>query len=54
MRSGELKRSHGNIYVYLEVCKQKRRAKQRDDELEFSLVPYSDPKQKGASARDGN
>ena len=40
---------------------QKRRAKQReeyfqsrDDELEFSRVPYSDPKQKRASARDGN
>ena len=29
----------------------KRRA---DDVLEFSRVPYSDPKQKRASARDGN
>ena len=28
----------------------KRRA---DDVLEFSRVPYSDPKQKRASARDG-
>ena len=35
----------------LKLCKQKRRA---DDELEFSRVPYSDPKQKRASARDGN
>ena len=25
-----------------------------DDVLEFSRVPYSDPKQKRASARDGN
>ena len=31
-----------------------KRAKQRDDKLEFSCVPYSDPKQKRASARDGN
>ena len=54
MRSVKLKRSHGDIYVYLELCKQKIRAKQRDDELEFSRVPYSDPKQKRASARDGN
>ena len=30
-----LKRSHGDIYVYLELYKQKRRA---DDELEFSCV----------------
>ena len=52
---------HGDIYVYLELCKQKRRAKQReeypqsrDEELEFSRVPYSDPKQKRASARVGN
>ena len=44
-----VKRSHGDIYVYLELCKQK----ERDDELEFSRVPYSDPKQKRASARDG-
>ena len=29
----------------------KRRA---DDVLEFSRVPYSDPKQKRASAHDGN
>ena len=42
MPSVELKRSHGEIYV-------KRRA---DDELEFSRVPYSDPKQKRASARE--
>ena len=42
MRSVKLKRSHGDIYLYLELCKQKRRAKQRDDELEFSRVPYSD------------
>ena len=47
MPSVELKRSHGEIYVYLELYKQKRRA---DDELEFSRVPYSDPKQKRASA----
>ena len=56
-------RSHGDIYVYLELCKQKRRAKQReeylqsqsrDDELEFSRVPYSDPNQNQASARDGD
>ena len=46
-----IKRSHGDIYVYLELCKQKRRA---DDVLEFSRVPYSDPKQKRAFARDGN
>ena len=51
MPSVELKRSHGKIYVYLELYKQKRRA---DDELEFSRVPYSDPKQKRASALDGN
>ena len=44
------KRSHGDVYVYLDLCKQKRRA---DDVLEFSHVPYSDPKQKRASARDG-
>ena len=42
MPSVELKRSHGEIYVYVELYKQKRRA---DDELEFSRVPYSDPKQ---------
>ena len=54
MRTVKKKRSHGDIYVYLELCKQKRRAKQRNDELEFSRVPYSDPKQKRASARDGN
>ena len=76
-------RSHGDIYVYLELCsvinrwdfamlffyfffkmpsrQQKRRAKKReeylqsrDDDLEFSRVPYSDSKQKRASARDGN
>ena len=36
------------------MCKQKRRAKQleeylqsRDDELEFSCVPYSDPNKNG-------
>ena len=29
------------------MCKQKRRAKQRDDELEFSHVPYSDPNKSG-------
>ena len=51
MPSVELKRSHGEIYVYLELYKQKRRA---DDELEFSRVPYSDPKQKRASGLDGN
>ena len=43
MRSVKWKRSHGDIYVYLELCKQKRRA---DDVFEFSRVPYSDPKQK--------
>ena len=37
--------------TFTELCKQKRRAKQRNDELEFSRVPYSDPKQKRASAR---
>ena len=51
MPSVELKRSDGEIYVYLELYKQKRRA---DDELEFSRVPYRDPKQKRTSARDGN
>ena len=51
MPSVRLKRSHNDIYVYLELCKQKRRA---DDELEFSRVPYTDPKQKRESARDGN
>ena len=40
------KRSHGDIYVYLELCKQKRRAEQRNNELEFSRVPYSDPQKK--------
>ena len=49
-----LNSSDPDIYVYLELCKQKRSAKQRDDGLEFSRVPYSDPKQKQASARDGN
>ena len=35
--------------------KQKRRADDaRDDVLEFSRVPYSDSKQKRASAREGN
>ena len=53
--------SHGDIYVYLELCKQKRRAKQREeylqsrvDKLEFSRIPYSDRKQKWASAHDVN
>ena len=54
MRSVKQKRFHGDIYVYLELCKQMRKAKQRNDELEFSRVPYSDPKQKRASASDGN
>ena len=46
--------SHGDINVYLELCKQKRRAKQReeylqsrDDELEFSRVPYMIPNKSG-------
>ena len=51
MPSVELKRSHGDICVYLELYNQKRRA---DDELEFSRVSYNDPKQKRVSARDGN
>ena len=33
------------------IVQTKRRA---DEVLEFSRVPYSDPKQKRASARDGN
>ena len=55
----QFNRSHGDILI--ELCKQKRRGKQReeyfqsrDDELEFSRVPYSDPKQNRAFARDGN
>ena len=40
-----------HLLVFRIVRKQKRRAKQRD-ELDFSRVPYSDPKQKRASARD--
>ena len=51
MLSVELKRSHGEIYVYLELHKTKEG--RADDEFEFSRVPYSDPKQKWASARDG-
>ena len=51
MPSVELKRFHGEIYIYLELYKQKRSV---DVELEFSRVPYSDPKQKRTSARDGN
>ena len=39
MRSVKYKRSHGDVYVHLELCKRRRRAKQRDDELELSRVP---------------
>ena len=50
--------SHGDIYVYLNCANKrgelKNTSQSRDDELEFSRVPYSDPKQKRASARDGN
>ena len=58
--SAMFNRSHGDIYVYLELCKQKRAKQQeeylqsRDNELEFSRVPYSDSKQKRASACGDN
>ena len=38
MRSVKLKRSHGDIYVYLELLKQKSRAKQRDNSPAFLTV----------------